>query len=136
MGKMTFGIVHVRRSFRRAAGNGTPAACAPQTARVNAQTQKLRFRGSIFAPIDWRSIGTCLLQRNEFFLARLGRVLLAQRRIFGARLRIERCLLFFVQERIHHAYRAGRVEHVHRARAIMRRDFHRRVRPAGGGAAN
>ena len=136
MGKMMFGIVHVRRSFRRAAGNGMRAACAPQIARVNAQTQKLRFRKSVFAPINWCSIGACLLQRNEFFLARLGRVLLAQRRIFGARLRIERCLLFFVQERIHHAYRAGRVEHVHRTRAIMRRDFHGRMRPAGGSAAD
>src|ERR1700681_713254 len=112
---MTFGIVYVRRSFRGDAGNGTQAACAPQsgtrqraiafgvantrdghvpqTTRVNSYCKKFWPRRVVHAPIDWRSIGARLLQRNEFLLARLGRVLLAQRRIFGARLRIERFLL-------------------------------------------
>ncbi len=41
-----------------------------------------------------------------------------------------------IEQRRHHADRPRRVEHVHGAAAVVRRDLHRRVLRAGGGAAD
>src|SRR5439155_27266768 len=104
---------------------------ATQIARVQAHTEELRFRRDIAAPIDWSAVRARFIEGQQLFFSGLCSVLLTQPFVIFARFLIKRGFEFLVEQGIYHAHRARRVEHVHGAGAIMRRDLHRGVRPAG-----
>ncbi len=94
------------------------------------------LRRLVRAPIDLRPIRASLLKGEQFFPERFGRMFFAQTRVFIACFRGEFRFQLFAQQGVHHAHRAGRVEHMHRARTVMWSDLHRGVRTACRGAAD
>ena len=117
-------------------GNEVADGNRPLFGDVNVHSKRLRSRRDVIAPVDSRPILARFFQWQEFFPLRLCCVLLSQPLVFFAGLFIELGFEFFLQQRIYYAHRARSVQHVNSARSIVRRDLHRSVRPAGGGAAN
>src|SRR6516165_7732759 len=100
----------------------------------HSDADEFRNRQVFGSPLNWSASRTSFLKRNELLAG--SRVGSAHRFVFRPMLRNKFCLAFLTQQTRGHGYGSARVENMHDRFAILRRNFHRRVRSACRRAAN
>ena len=100
----------------------------------HAHTKKRWLRQVLRLPLDRRPPRPRRLQRHNR-PPRRG-IRLAQRLIFSLMARHKLRFALFAQQARRHRHSTARVQHVHHRFAVVGRDLHRRVRPAGRRSAN